>query len=136
MVLRKDKDQPTTVVTRTAEFLGKGDEHEEREEPYHRSVLARKRRLTGVEEERRSPPLSGPGQGDAAAGSMKIRGATAMAAAEARAEDDSARKKKESVRRECRAGLFIRRSHKWARDSRRPRRGYLPLTAPRISQRQ
>ena len=87
MVLRKDKDQPTTVVTRTAEFLGKGDEHEEREEPYHRFVLARQRRLTGVEEERRSPPLSGPGQGDAAAGSMKIRGATAAAAAEARAEE-------------------------------------------------
>ena len=136
MVLRKDKDQPTTVVTRTAEFLGKGDEHEEREEPYHRSVLARQRRLTGVEEERRSPPLSGPGQGDAAAGSMKIRGATAAAVAELGQKSDGARRKKESVRRKCWAGLFIRPSHKWARDSRRPRRGYLPLTAPRFSQRQ
>ena len=74
MVLRKDKDQPTTVVTRTAEFLGKGDEHEEREEPYHRSVLARQRRLTGVEEERRSPLLSGPSQGDAAAKVDEDRG--------------------------------------------------------------
>ena len=73
------------VATRTTEFVGNGDEHEELKEPYHRSVLARKRRLTGVEEERRSPPLSGPGQGDAAAGSMKIRGAAT--AAEARAEE-------------------------------------------------
>ena len=87
MVLCKVKDQPTTVVTRTTEFVGNGDEHEELKEPYHRSVLARQRRLTGVEEERRSPPLSGPGQGDAVAGSMKIRGATAAVVAEARAED-------------------------------------------------
>ena len=101
MVLRKDKDQPTTVVTRTAEFLGKGDEHEELKEPYRRFVLARQRRLTGVEEERRSPPLSGPGQGDAAAGSMKIRGATAAAVAELGQRSDGARRKKESVRREA-----------------------------------
>ena len=87
MVLREVKDQPTTVATRTTEFVGNGDEHEELKEPYHRSILARQRRLTGVEEERRSPALSGPGQGDAAAGSMKIRGATATAAAEARAEE-------------------------------------------------
>ena len=67
--------------------MGNGDEHEELKKPYRRSILARQRRLTGVEEERRSPPLSGPGQGDAAVGSMKIRGATAAAAAEARAEE-------------------------------------------------
>ena len=72
------------VVTRTTEFVGNGDEHEERKEPYHRSVLARQRRLTGVEEERKSPPFSGPSQGDAAAGLMKIRGATAAAVAELR----------------------------------------------------
>ena len=86
MVLRKVKDQSTIVVTRTTEFMGNGDEHEELKEPYRRSILARQRRLTGVEEERRSPSLSGLSQGDAAAGSMKIRGATA-AAAEARAEE-------------------------------------------------
>ena len=134
MVLRKVKDQPTTVVTRTTEFVGNGDEHEERKEPYHRSVLAKQRRLTGVEEERRSPPLSGPSQGDAAAGLMKIRGATAAAVAELGQRSDSARRKKESVRRERWAGLFIRQGHKWARDSRRPRRGYLPLMAPRFSE--
>ena len=67
MVLRKVKDQPTTVATRTTEFAGNGDEHEELKEPYRRFVLARQRRLTGVEAERRSPPLSGPSQGDAAA---------------------------------------------------------------------
>ena len=55
-------------------------------ELYHRSVLASQRRLTGVGEERKSPPLSGPSQVDAAAGLRKTRGATA-AAAEARAEE-------------------------------------------------
>ena len=70
--------------------------------------------------------LSGPSQGDAAAGLMKIRGATAAAVAELGQRSDNARRKKESVRRECWAGLFIRQGHKWARDSRRPRRGYLP----------
>ena len=108
MVLRKDKDQPTTVVTRTAEFLGKGDEHEELKEPYRRSILARQRRHTGVEEERRSPALSGPGQGDAATGSMKIRGRRRRRRQKLGQRNDNARKKKESVRRECRAGLFIR----------------------------
>ena len=136
MVLRKDKDQPTTVVTRTAESLGKGDEHEEREEPYHRSVLARQRRLTGAEEERRSPPLSGPGQGDAAAGSMKIRGATAAAAAEARAEERQREEEEGECEKRVPGRPIYKVSHKWARDSRRPRRGYLPLTAPRFSQRQ
>ena len=87
MVLREVKDQLTTVATRTTESVGNGDEHEELKEPYCRSILARQRRLTGVEEERRLPPLSGPSQGDAAAGSMKIRGAMAAAAAEARAEE-------------------------------------------------
>ena len=87
MVLRKVKDQPTTVATRTTEFVGNGDEHEELKEPYHRSILARQRRLTGVEEGRRSPTLSGPSQVDAAAGLRKTRGATAVAAAEARAEE-------------------------------------------------
>ena len=53
MVLRKDKDQPTTVVTRTAEFLGKGDEHEEREEPYHRSVMERIEDLLGLRKKRK-----------------------------------------------------------------------------------
>ena len=96
------------------------------DELYHRSVLARQRRLTGVGEERKSPPLSGPSQGDAAAGLMKIRGATAAAVAELGERSDGARRKKESVRRKRWAGLFIRQSHKWARDSRRPRRGYLP----------
>ena len=40
---------------------------------------------------------------------MKTRGATAAAVAELGQRSDSARKKKESVRRECRAGLFIRK---------------------------
>ena len=75
------------MATRTTEFVGNGDEHEELKETYRRSVLSRQSRLTGVEEKRRSPLLSGPGQGDAAAGSMKIRGATAAAVAEARAEE-------------------------------------------------
>ena len=99
MVLREVKDQPTTVATRSTEFVGNGDEHKERKEPSHRSVLARQRRLTGVEEERRSPPLSGPGQGDAAAGSVKIRGATAAAAAEARAEERQREEEGECERR-------------------------------------
>ena len=73
-------------------------------------------------------------QGDAAAGLMKTRGATAAAVAELEQRSDDARRKRESVRRKCWAGLFIRQSHKWARDSRRPRRGYLPLTAPRFSE--
>ena len=51
VVLRKVKDQPTTVVTRTTEFVGNGDEHEELKEPYRRFVLARQRRLTGVEDD-------------------------------------------------------------------------------------
>ena len=135
MVLRKVKDQLTTVATRTTGSVGNGDEHEELKEPYHRSALARQRRLTGVEEERKSPPLSGPSQGDAAAGLMKIRGATAAAVAELGQRSDCARGKKESVRRERWAGLFRRQGHKWARDSRRSRRGYLPLTAPRFSER-
>ena len=63
-------------------------------ELYHRSVLARQRRLTGVGEERKSPPLSGPSQGDAAAGLMKIRGATATAVAELGQRSDDARRKK------------------------------------------
>ena len=124
------------MVTRTAEFLGKGDEHEEREEPYHRSVLARQRRLTGVEEERRSPPLSGPGQGDAAAGSMKIRGATAAAAAEARAEERQREEEEGECEKRVPGRPIYKVSHKWARYSRRPRCGYLPLTAPRFSERQ
>ena len=94
MVLRKDKDQPTTVLTRTAEFLGKGDEHEEREEPYHRSVLARQRRLTGVGRSGGRRCESGPNQGDAAAGLMKTRGATAAAVAELGQRSDGARRKK------------------------------------------
>ena len=57
------------------------------DELYHRSMLVRQRGLTGAGEERRPPTLSGPSQVDAAAGSMKIRGATAAAAAEARAEE-------------------------------------------------
>ena len=74
--------------------MGNGDEHEELKEPYHRSVLARQRRLTGVGEERKSPPLSGPNQGDAAAGLMKTRGATAAAVAELWQRSDGARRKK------------------------------------------
>ena len=77
-------------------------------------VLARQGRLTGVEEERRSPPLSGPGQGDAAAGLMKDEGATAAAVAELGQKSDGVRRKKESVRGKRWAGLFIRRGHKWA----------------------
>ena len=44
----------------------------------------------------------------------------------ARAEERWREEEEESVRRARRAGLFIRQGHKWARDSRRPRRGYLP----------
>ena len=135
MVLREVKDQPTTVATRTTEFVGNGDEHEELKEPYRRSILARQRRLTGVEEERRSPPLSGPGQGDAAAGSMKIRGATA-AAAEARAEERQREEEEGECEKRVPGRPIYKASHKWARYSRRLRRGYLPLTAPRFSERQ
>ena len=112
--------------------MGNGDEHEELKEPYRRSILARQRRLTGVQEERRSPPLSGLGQGDAAAGSMKIRGATA-AAAEARAEERQREEEGECEKRVPGRPIY-KVSHKWARDSRRPRRRYLPLTAPRFSE--
>ena len=59
MVLRKVKDQPTTVVTRTTEFVGNGDEHEERKEPYHRSVLAGQKKLTEAGESRKSSRVSG-----------------------------------------------------------------------------
>ena len=64
------------------------------DELYPRSVLARQRRLTGVGEERKPPPLSGPRQGDAAAGLMKIKGATAAAVAEHGQRSDGARRKK------------------------------------------
>ena len=56
--------------------------------------------------------LSGPSQGDAAAGLMKVKGATAAAVAELGQKSDGARRKKESVRRKRWAGLFIRQSHK------------------------
>ena len=69
--------------------------------------------------------MSGPSQGDAAAGLMKTRGATAVAVAELWQRSDGARRKKSGIEAR-RAGLFIRQGHKWARDSRRPRRGYLP----------
>ena len=82
------------------------------DELHHRFVLVRQRRLTGVGEERKSPPLSGPSQGDAAAGLMKVKGATAAAVAELGQKSDGARRKKESVRRKRWAGLFIRQSHK------------------------
>ena len=134
MVLREVKDQLTTVATRTTESVGNGDEHEELKEPYRRSVLARQRRLTGVGRSGGRRRESGPNQGDAAAGLMKTRGATAAAVAELEQRSNGARRKRESVRRKCWAGLFIRPSHKWARDSRRPRRDYLPLMAPRFSE--
>ena len=100
MVLRKVKNQLTTVATRTTESVGNGDEHEELKEPYRRSVLARQRRLTGVGRSGGRRRESGPNQGDAAAGLMKTRGATAAAVAELRQRSDGARRKKESVRRE------------------------------------
>ena len=64
------------------------------DELYHRSMLVRQRGLTGAGEERRSPTLSGPSQGDAAAGLMKTRGATAAAVAELGQRGDGARRKK------------------------------------------
>ena len=64
------------------------------DELYHISILVRQRGLTGVGEERKSPPLSGPNQGDAAAGLMKIKGATAAAVAELGQRSDGARRKK------------------------------------------
>ena len=91
-------------------------------------------RLTGVGKSGGRCRESGPNQVDAAAGLMKTRGATAAAVAELGQRSDGARRKKESVRRKRWAGLFIRQSHKWARDSRRPRRGYLPLTTPQFSE--
>ena len=63
-------------------------------ELYRISVLARQRRLTGFGEERKSPPLSGPSQGDAAAGLMKDEGATVAAVAELGQKSDGARRKK------------------------------------------
>ena len=108
MVLREVKDQLTTVATRTTESVGNGDEHEELKEPYRRSVLARQRRLTGVGRSGGRRRESGPNQGDAAAGLMKTRGATAAAVAELEQRSNGARRKRESVRRKCWADLFIR----------------------------
>ena len=71
--------------------------------------------------------MSGPSQGDAAAKLTKTRGATAAAVAQLGQRSDGTRKKMERKwLRARRAGLFIRQVHKWARESRRPRRGYLP----------
>ena len=63
-------------------------------ELYHRSILERQRRLTGVGEERRSSPLSGPSEVDVAAGLMKIKGTTAATVAELGQRSDGARRKK------------------------------------------
>ena len=57
------------------------------DEPYCRSTLRGSEDLPELKRCGSRRRLSGPGQGDAAAGSMKIRGATAAAAAEARAEE-------------------------------------------------
>ena len=63
-------------------------------ELYHRSVLARQRRLTGVGRSGGRRRESGPNQGDAAAGLMKTRGATAAAVAELGQRSDGVRRKK------------------------------------------
>ena len=70
--------------------------------------------------------MSGPGQGDAAAKVDDGRRRDDGGGTRARAEERRREEEEESVRRARWAGLFIRRGHKWARDSRRPRRGYLP----------
>ena len=64
------------------------------DELYHRSVLARQRRLTGVGRSGGRRRESGPNQGDAAAGLMKTRGATAAVVAELGQRSDGARRKK------------------------------------------
>ena len=134
MVLHKPKDQRGQWLQGLPKLAVTVMNMKNTDELCPRSMLVRQRGLTGVGEERKSPPLSGPSQGDAAAGLMKDEGATAAAVTELGQKSDGARRKKESVRRKRWAGLFIRQSHKWARDSRRPRRGYLPLTAPRFSE--
>ena len=100
MVLHKPKDQVTTVTTELLKLAATVMNMKNTDELCPRSMLVRQRGLTGAGEERRSPTLSGPNQGDAAAGLMKTRGATEAAVAELEQRSDGARRKKESVRRE------------------------------------
>ena len=75
--------------------------------------------------------MSGPSQGDAAAKVDEDRGRDGGGSSRARAGEQWREEEDEGERwlRARRAGLFIRRAHKWARESRRPRRGYLPTNA-------
>ena len=134
MVLHKPKDQRGQWLQGLPKLAVTVMNMKNTDELCPRSMLVRQRGLTGAGEERRSPTLSGPSQGDAAAGSMKIRGATAAAAAEARAEERQREEEEGECEKRVPGRPIYKVSHKWARDSRRPRRGYLPLTAPRFSE--
>ena len=70
------------------------------DEPYCRSTLRGGENLPELKRCGSRRRLSGPSQGDAAAGLMKVKGATAAAVAELGQKSDGARRKKESVRRE------------------------------------
>ena len=87
VVLHEPKDQLTTVTTELLKLAATVMNMKNTDELCPRSMLVRQRGLTGAGEERRSPTLSGPSQVDAAAGLRKTRGATAVVAAEARAEE-------------------------------------------------
>ena len=87
MVLHKPKDQRGQWLQGLPKLAVTVMNMKNTDELCPRSMLVRQRGLTGAGEERRSPTLSGPSQVDAAAGLRKTRGATAVAAAEARAEE-------------------------------------------------
>ena len=64
------------------------------DEPYGRSIKQGKGDSPELEKSGSRRRLSGPNQGDAAAGLMKTRGATAAAVAELGQRSDGARRKK------------------------------------------
>ena len=68
------------------------------DELHHRFVLVRQRRLTGVGEERKSPPLSGPSQGDAAAKVDEDRGHDGGGSSRARAGEQWRKEEDEGER--------------------------------------
>ena len=72
--------------------------------------------------------MSGPGQGDAAAkvdeGRRRDDGGGARARAEERRREEEEREREKST---LGWPIYKAKSFKWARDSRRPRRGYLPM---------
>ena len=94
------------------------------DEPYYRSVLRGSEDLPVLKRCGGRRRLSGPSQGDAAAKVDEDRGRGGGGGVRARAEEQW-REEEEEWLKARRADLFIRASS-WARESRRPRRGYLP----------